>query len=273
MNIAVIIPSGSSHRAESLKLLLEDIQNQTLVPQQVEVVYGVFPSGLARNLGASRCQADIYFFIDDDVRLGSPDLFKTMCDCLSQPDIGMVGAAQLLPQGSSAFQFDCARQIPRSQSDIVNEVTDSDMVTTACCAVRGADFHKLKGFHESLPRGVDPEFRQRIRANRQRVCVAPRSWYYHPMPKTWSELLRMAYRNGASSAYVQRHYPDLVFFNPEGHVSNFEAQPVFRQRLQWRVTRWYEALCQGSFALIAYDLAYLVGLLRQRFSREFLARG
>lgn len=273
MKIAAIIPSGSSHRAESLRLLLEDIQKQTLRPQQIEVVHGVFPSGLARNLGASRCEADIYIFIDDDVRLGAPDLFENMCDCLAQPEIGMVGAAQLIPQDSSAFQVRCARQIPRSQSDIVNEVTESDMVTTACCAVRSADFNKLKGFHENLPRGVDPEFRQRIRAIGQRVCVAPHAWYYHPMPKTWSDLLLMAYRNGASSAYVQRLYPDLVFYNPEGHVSSFEARPSFGQRLLWRIARWSKALSRGSFALVAYDLAYIAGLLRQRYSKDFLARG
>ena len=273
LNIAVIIPSGSERRAESLRLLLEDIQKQSLVPQQVEVVHSIFPSGYARNLGAERCSAEILIFIDDDVRLGHPDVFKNMCDCFTDPQIGMVGASQLLPTDSSPFQRQCASQLPRSQSDVVPQITLSDMVTTACCAVRSVDFRELGGFHRHLPRGVDPEFRQRVRATGKKLCVAPDSWFYHPMPATWSELITMARRNGASSAYVQQQFPHLVFYNPDGHVADFEATPSTFRRVMLRMDGWKRALKSGSVAFIVYDGFYILGFLQQRFFKGGAPRG
>ena len=128
--LAVVIPSGDASRNRNLEKLLEDLQARTRPPDEVEVVRGVRPNGHARNVGASHTTAEILVFLDDDVRLGSPEVLSVLANILaSQPDVGLVGTAQQLPPGSTVFQRAAPRDIARSQSSIVDVLTDSDMVT------------------------------------------------------------------------------------------------------------------------------------------------
>lgn len=257
--LAVIIPSGDQRRDDSLQGLLADIREQSIKATQVEVVRGVHPNGKARNQGAERTQSQYVIFLDDDVRLGHPKVFENLIAGLQDPSIGLVGTAQLLPPDSSEFQKRCALQISRSQSEVVSTITDSDMVTTQCCATRRHDFERLGGFNDRIPRGVDPEFRHRVRNDGLRVCVVPDSWHYHPMPKTWKALWTMAWRNGASSAFVQRHHPEAVLFNPEGHTARFEARRSFTTRVFGRVAGLAGAILGRQWARLVYDLAYALG--------------
>ncbi len=263
MTVSVVIPSGDSSRTRNLELLLDDLRCQTRPPDEVEVVRGVAPSGRARNVGVSRTTGEVLVFLDDDVRLGTPDILRTLVDHLSaEPSLGMVGTAQLLPPDSSPFQRRCARQIPRSESPVVGRLTESDMVTTACCAIRRAVLEEVAGFHDRILRGVDPELRHRIRAAGYRIAVVPGAWHYHPMPPSLKALLRMAWRNGAASAYARRHFPETVLFNPDGHVGEFQAQVPFTRRVARNLgTLCGDALSGRRYAFL-YGVAYLVGYLR-----------
>ena len=264
-SIAAIIPSGDSKRDESLNLLLQDAKTQTAEVIEIEVVRGVSPNGRARNQGVDRTDSEILIFMDDDIRLGSTDVFEKLAQALEIPGVGMVGTSQLLPPDSTSFQKRCAQQIPRSQSKVVEALTDSDMVTTQCCALRRDILERVGGFNGKILRGVDPELRHRVREAGLRVAVVAQAWHYHPMPENWRALVEMAYRNGYASAFAQRHFPETVLFNPEGHVATFEARPSFVRRLLRRINELISKVVTLQDCGIAYDLAYAIGFLNSRW--------
>ncbi|MGC8669515.1 MAG: glycosyltransferase [Chthonomonadales bacterium] len=260
--VSVIIPAGDASRDQNLQLLRKDLQEQSLQPDEVEIVRGVAPNGRARNTGVERTTGAILVFLDDDVRLGTPHILRDFVQYLQADErLGIVGTSQLLPPGSSRFQQACARQIPRSQSAVVEELTESDMVTTACCAMRRAVLQEVGGFHDRILRGVDPELRHRVRQAGYRIAVIPNAWHYHPMPATLRQLLRMAWRNGAASAYARRHFPDTVLYNPEGHVGAFEARRSLARRVAGNAGRLLADLATGRWYGLLYGLAYAAGNL------------
>jgi glycosyltransferase involved in cell wall biosynthesis len=260
--VSIVIPSGDNSRSRNLDLLVADLKAQTLLPSEIEIVRGVSPNGRARNVGVEKTTGEILVFLDDDVRLGSSGILRSFVDhLLEEPMLGMVGTSQRLPPDSTHFQRRCASQISRSESPVVGTLTDSDMVTTQCCAMRRAVLKEVGGFHDQIIRGVDPELRHRLRQAGYRIAVIPEAWHYHPMPRSLPVLLRMAWRNGAASAYARTHFPETVLFNPEGHVSEFESRPPLMRRvlrnagmllMDTTYGRWYGAL---------YGLAYAGGNL------------
>lgn len=266
--MAVIVPSHDGVRDGNLRRLLDDIERQTRRPAEVHVVTGVSPSGRARNAGARRARADVLLFLDDDVRLGHDRTIETMTAMLEDPRIGMAGASQLLAPDASRFERTASRQIRRSTSVVVEKPTDSDFVTTACCAIRQEVFWRLGGFNEEIPRGVDPEFRARVRAAGLRTTVAPRTWYYHPMPATFGRLCRTFFRNGQLSAEAVHRMPGAALENPDGHVAQF----VPRRGAAYRATRhaaWFVAALVtlrwiGLAAQASYAAGYLLHRLRLR---------
>ena len=264
-SLSVVIPSGDASRQENLDLLLEDIHSQSLEASEVEIVRSVSPNGKARNVGIDKTTGAVIAFLDDDVRLGGPATLEALVKALAtRPDVGMVGTATQLPPGSSAFQQRCAAQIPRSTSCVLEELTDSDMVTTQCCAMRRETLERIGAFNAEIPRGVDPEMRDRVRAAGLRVAVAPGVWHYHPMPSTWRALLRMARRNGAASAASQRDNPEVCLYNPDGHVAEFEAQSAPWRRKLRASGRLLGALSHGRIYGAAWELTYAWGYLTGR---------
>ncbi len=258
--ISVVVPSAGPEREANLQELLRELQHQSLPPQEVHVVRGVRPSGRARNEGARRAQGEVLVFLDDDVRLGHRGVLENMVRCLRTVEgAGMVGASQQLPPGSSWFQRAAARQIPRSTSPVVARPTESDMVVTACCAVPRRLFWELGGFHEGIPRGVDPEFRHRLRQAGWRTVVAPQTWFYHPMPTGLVELCRTHYRNGRLTAQAVRTAPGVALENPDGHVAHFPPRRTARYRAARHVARLVGRLLTLQWVALAAQVCYLIG--------------
>ena len=258
-SISLIIPSADGSRSGNVDLLMRDIQQQTLRPSETLVINGVSPNGLARNTGARRASGTVLIFLDDDVRLGHERVFEGMVGALEDRRIGMVGAAQLLPPDSSPFQRAAGRQIPRSHSPVVDVPTDSDMVTTQCCAMRRATFWEVGGFNEHIPRGVDPELRHRVRRGGLRIVVAPRVWYYHPMPATVRALCHVFYRYGKQSAEAVWRLPAAALENPDGHVAEFAARRSVAFRAGRHAGRFVLRLVTLRWIGLVSQAAYLAG--------------
>lgn len=255
--LAVVIPSLDGAAPPGL---LTDLESQTMPPAQIEVVSGVRPSGRARNEGAGRVRAEVLVFLDADVRLGGPEVLERLVLALRrEPTLGMVGSAQQLPPDSNGFQRACARQLPRMICPVVAVLTDSDMATTACCAIPRKVFEELGGFDPDIPRGVDPEFRHRLRLRGYRVAVAPGAVHYHPPPAGPWELARTAFRNGRAAAVVARLSPEAVLDTPDGHVGSFAPRTELQGRLARKARALLLALRQGAFLRLGYELAYLAG--------------
>lgn len=270
MGASVVIPSWGESRSGNVQKLLDDLQKQTLKPSEVQVIRNIAPNGRARNAGAARTSGEVLVFIDDDVRLGNEQVVERLVRALDEHcEFGLVGTSQLIPPESSRFQRSLAHQLSRTQSPVVSDYTDSDMATTACCAIRREVFERLGGFHEGLVRGVDPEFRHRLRRLGLRIVIVPNSWHYHPVPASLPELLRFAFRDGSSSARVFREYPEAILNNPEGHSQIFEARTSRMTRYWGRIMsivklvatrRWLGALYGG-----VYVAGYIWTLLFGRF--------
>lgn len=211
--ISIVVPSLSG-RADPL---LASLAGQTRRPAEVEVVRGVAPSGRARNLGADRTTGEVLVFIDDDASLGDTDMLARLVAPLDDTGIGAVGAAKLLPPGSSWFQRMVARQVPRIEHPAVAELTESNPpigrhgytdVTTTCCAIRRDVFEACGGFDEQLVRGVDSELLYRLRMAGYRLVVAPATWVHHPAPASLRALLVKHFRYGTGYAQEVKRHPE-----------------------------------------------------------------
>jgi hypothetical protein len=220
--IAVIIPS----LAGEVAALLASIRRQTLQPTEIEVVVGVRPNGHARNVGVARTHAALLVFIDDDAVLGDEHVLANLVGpLLSDPTIGVTGAAKLLPTDAPAFQRWVAREVPRIEHAVVAQALESNPdppsfyceLTTTCCAMRRAVFEQVGGFDATLVRGVDTEFFVRVRratipdshavANHYRFVLVPQTWAYHPAPASLPALLRKQFWYGVGHAQEVRRDP------------------------------------------------------------------
>jgi len=257
--ISVIIPSFRNH--SNLKPLLGDLSSQSVKHFDIQIVKGISPNGKARNIGANKCKGNIFIFLDDDIRLGHKKVFENLISAVKEENIGLTGTSQKIPLYSSWFQKKCAAQLHRTEYKIVDVITESDMVTTACCAIRREVFYQLSGFNEKVIRGVDPEFRYRLRQKGYRVVIVPKSWHYHPMPANLSKLIKIQYRNGYSSAFVFKFYYDLLVETP----NNYDTEFISKRSLSYRTFRFtketMEALIKFNIFLFITNISYRVGYL------------
>jgi GT2 family glycosyltransferase len=257
VGVSVVIPSWDASRNANIEKLKHELSLQTVPPIEIKVIERTSPNGHARNVGVEQTSGEIIVFLDDDIGIGATDVFQVFAEYLTQnPGLGIVGTAQLLPPESNAFQRKCGEQLTRSSSAVVQQLTDSDMVTTQCCAMRRSVLEEVGGFHDKILRGVDPELRNRVREAGYRVAVVPNAWHFHPMPATLRALLRMAWRDGAASAYARKHYPETILFNPDGHVDKFEVRRSFPKRVANNLGRMARNALTGRWYGMMYGLVY-----------------
>jgi len=272
--ISVIIPSLDGYRGGNVPKLLEDIKSQTLKDLEVIIVKGVTPNGRARNEGVKVAQGKYIVSIDDDVRLGndrvidnliSPFLEETR-ETKDERRIGLTGASQLIPDDSSYFQKCAIKQIPRTYFPIVNEITETDMVSHMCLAIPAQLYKDIGWESDVLKSGTDPDLRFRVRQAGYKIVVVPNTWAYHPLPKTFYALLKMSYNKGKDSAWVRKYYPQFVYELSDGFKSDFKLKRSFIYRIIRGV--WIIIELVITFKLInftskvSYTLGYLVGTIR-----------
>jgi GT2 family glycosyltransferase len=265
--ISVIIPSFDGCRNGNVRNLEKQLVSQTLAPFEIIIVIGVSPNGRARNEGVKKASGDYYIFIDDDVALGDENVFQNLIKSfLEHRDIGMAGPSQLIPESSNQFQKKAANQIPRSLFPIQKELVDSDMVSHMCLAMPAKLFKDLGWENPDIISGTDPDLRYRVRKAGYRVCVAPNCWAYHPMPETFSKLIKLAFIKGRNSAIMRKTHPDLVFELDEGFKKNFAHRKPFIIRIVRTIFNILHALLLMKFIKLANAIAYILGNIWGAFS-------
>ena len=211
LRVAVVIPALTGE----VDALRASIARQTLQPAEIEVAVGIRPNGKARNVGVSRTTAAILVFVDDDAVLGDDETLAHLVQpLLDDPTIGVTGSSKLLPPDADWFQRWVAREVPRIEHPVVDQPVETNPpldrhgyieITTTCCAMRRAVFDEAGGFSNELIRGVDTEFFYRVRRLGYRFILVPRTWVYHPAPRTLGALLRKHFLYGVGHAQeVQR---------------------------------------------------------------------
>lgn len=267
--VSVIIPSYDGSRGGNVEKILSDLKNQTFQDFDVDIVTGVKPNGKARNAGVARARADFLLFIDDDTTIGTDLLIENFIRVLEADNrIGLVGASRLLFPEATAFQRKCQTQLMRTEFPVIQSITDSDMATHDCMAMRKSVYLEVGGESDVLQRGTDPDLRFRLRKAGYRIVIAPDTWIYHPVPKTFNDLVTKAYKNGVASAWVFKNYPDMAYEAPEENPGTGKWEPgtdykkSFAARWARRMYDLLKSFGTGKWLRGCYDTAYIFGYLR-----------
>jgi glycosyltransferase involved in cell wall biosynthesis len=258
--VSVIVPSADGWRGRSVPRLVEELGRQSQEGLEIVLVKGERPNGYARDLGARHAHGAYFVFVDDDARFDRDDVIRRLVEALqSDNEIGMAGVAQRLPPELSPRERKVAEQLPRTSAPIVTCVTDSDMVTTLCLAMRRDLYFDIGGMNTWMIAGVDPELRQRVREAGKRIVVVPETWVYHPVPLSMPGILRYSFVKGMYSAWQFRYARHLSFDCPEDHQA---GQPA-RTGLVYRVLRkggsMAKDLVTGRVVRAVHDVSYSCG--------------
>lgn len=260
--ISIIIPSFDGYRGGNVPKLLDDLKRQSLRDFELHIVKGIKPNGKARNEGVRRTSGEDIVFIDDDVRLGDEFVIENLIKALRTDEgIGIAGTSRLLPPDANEFQKRASMELPRSIFPVVKNMSETDMATHDCMAIRRQVYESVGGENERLVRGTDPDLRYRIRKNGFKVVVIPDTWIYHPLPNNVNSLIQKGFKNGIGAAWVFRNFPELAYETPEGNVRNFVPKRNFIYRAVRGLMRILLALITFKFILLMYQLAYACGYI------------
>lgn len=258
--LSVIIPTLDGLRGGYLPHLLRQIEEQTFRGYEVIVVRGDRRQGRAINTAAAVARGEILLTMDDDTRVGTADLLERILETFAgNPDIGIVGVANLVPHDVNWLVRRAMRELPRRSSPAVSEITDSDMAEHPCLAIRRDVFVRIGGEHELLPRGLDPYLRQEVRALGYRVVVVPGVWIHHLLPAAYGSLLRQYFRNGAMAAYVQKFFPQFVIDQATTHGTAVPGRAHVARRALRYAGRIAGAALTGKWIYISTLAAYAAG--------------
>jgi cellulose synthase/poly-beta-1,6-N-acetylglucosamine synthase-like glycosyltransferase len=251
--IAAIVPTMSKDIDE----LLCALAAQTHRLDEIQVVKGVRPNGRARNRGVAKTTADILFFIDDDAMPGSADLVERLVSALlSDPTIGVVGPARVLPANASWFQRRVAAEIPRTVNPIPRAPLETNpplngyghsLITTTACAMWRCVYEESGRFSEELESGVDTDFFYRARKLGYRFMMMPDIFVEHPAPGNLRALLRKFHWYGMG-------YGQEVQRRPDQHMGPRLPTPLHRIAFLTAATLW---LVPSIFIPYSYGYPHL----------------
>lgn len=258
--VSIIIPTADATRDGLLPSLLKQLEEQTFRDFEIIVVTGDTRQGRAINCGAQLAEGKYLVTFDDDTKLGHNDLLEKMVRQIEpHPDIGMAGAANLVPDDASWFVQRIMRELPRRTSPMVAEITASDLAEHPCCIIPRNVFIEVGGENELIPRGLDPYLRQEIRKAGYRVAVLPGVYIHHLPPKSPRKFLRQFYRNGKMAAYVNKFYPEFVIELTTKHgdeVAEKRSTPI---RIFSYIGRLFKTLLTLRIFYLLSLVVYLAG--------------
>ena len=260
--VSVIVISFDSSREGNVPHLLEDAQKQTVKDQELCVIHHVSPNGRARNEGIRKTSGEFLIFLDDDVRLGHEKVFENLLRPFEENEkVGMTGGSIRIPPDANFLMRRLGSELPRWQAPLVKSPTESDLVTTACCAIPREVFEKVGLFHEELLRGVDPEFRARLRRSGYKIILMADTYFFHPLPRTLRGLVSFSVARGMAAGYGARYYPELQYEVPPVGKESWKERRSLSYRFFRKVWSILRSLLTFKFLRLIADLSYAIGFL------------
>jgi len=203
---------------------------------------GEFNYSAALNSGARSAHGDIFLFLNNDTQVVDPDWLEELVRWADRPEVGIVGAKLLYPNGSiqhagivigmeghASHIFAGTRESSSGPFGSVEWYRNYSAVTGACMAIRRELFEHIGGFDESF-RLVFSDVEICLRLIRQgyRVVYTPFARLIHRVGKTRSNLIPP---EDIDHAY--QHFKEIVqsgdpYFNP--NLSYMVRIPTFRRR-------------------------------------------
>lgn len=259
MLMSIIIPC--KNYKISIDNLLQDINIQS-VPFEVEIIkiVNISPVAKARNEGVKQAKGEILVFLDCDIRLGN-ELFlaNLIKPLIEDKTIGITCASIHIPLHASRFQIRYTREMPHSESPIVDKLTEVSVASSACCALHKNVFFAIGGFNEDIIRGEDSILSDQLKKAGHRVVLAPQTWCYHPQPDNVIQLMETQFRNGAGVSFVDTFYPHLnIDVHPKGIVY-FSGKKSILERINRFFISGFDAIFENKPLLFLSKLFYAIG--------------
>jgi|PlaIllAssembly_1097288.scaffolds.fasta_scaffold04807_3 hypothetical protein len=269
--LSVVIPTLDGCRNGYLNQLLDQVWRQESSSFEILVTRGDPRQGRAINIAAALARGRYLLTLDDDTALPDPLTFAKLIRVMeNDPDIGMAGGNNLIPQDATRFVRRVMRELPRRSWPMVEEITDSDLAEHPCLMMRTMEFKAVGGENELIPRGLDPYLRMAFRSFGKRVVLVPGVVYHHLPPDRWRRLLSQCFRNGRQAAFTNRHFPQWVVETPNHH-GPFKAQVCWATRLCRFPLRLSSALLAMKPVFFLSELAYAAGYLTEVVGKRRVA--
>ena len=174
MSYRIIIPTIYAN-PEMLDRLLEEL----------EIAHVVSGGSFAQNCnkGAEGATEDILIFLNDDT-LPHVGWLQPLLDTFSDPEVGIVGARLLYPDGRiqhAGVYFDAPGGVLTAHNILEDiESVDVDAVTGACLAIRRTLFEDCGGFDDQFDNGYeDVDLCLRVKAGGWRIRYCAESTLIH----------------------------------------------------------------------------------------------
>lgn len=261
MVLSVILPTKNAERNGYFRQLLKQIHKQTFKDFELIIVRGDRRQGRAINIGASIARGRYLMTLDDDTSLPDKETFEKLVKVIKDnPDIGIAGGNNVIPESAAPFVKRVMKEIPRRSWAPVFRITDSDFAEHPCMIMRREEFIAVGGENELIPRGLDPYLREQFRKSGKRVVIVPNVVYHHLPPDRLAGLLRRFYRNGVQASYTNRKYPQWVIETPVDHGAFKTRVPLSVRTLRFPI-RLLQAVINGRFIWFLSECAYALGFV------------
>ena len=234
--VEYIVVDNDSREHETLEYL-----TQVAALENVSVVRapGPFNFSLVCNAGAALARGEILVFLNNDMTVQQRDWLTQLTAQAVQPDVGVVGAQLLFPdgtvqhggvilgiQGVGAHRLSTADIGPAGAMTTTREMI---AVTGACLAMRRSVFERLGGFDPVL----------RVAFNDVKLCIsaheaglrniyigAPLLFHHESKSRGFDDTTFKRHRNAREAIYVREHhngvFRDDPFYSPNLSLQNVD---------------------------------------------------
>lgn len=201
---------------------------------------GDFNFGKACNTGAHSAEGSLLLFLNNDTEILDADWLERMAQCFEIPEVGVVGARLLYPEGSIQHagvivgMGGLAAHVFSNRNENITTIFGSDgwyrnysAVTAACMMVSRSVFEQQKGFDEEFRLNwSDVDLCLRIRGAGYRIVYTPLARLIHHESMTHRRRIPRSDFLRAAEKWLTILRDGDPYFNP--NLSYRELSPYFK---------------------------------------------